>query len=149
MYEDIQPFVVRYIDYLVKYADINCISRQLTELTKITKLTSLTSLTRVNCVSYVNSVNHLDIEWAKAMISPCLDYAQKVVKYVDEESTIGTVLRVLGNKNTMKWSDLLRRSHLTAKQLVIVLETLEQRREYTRSAIEKKKGYMTMVVKKL
>lgn len=165
-WENVQPFVSRYMSYIVKYADILCISEKLaglthlTELTQLTSLSSLTSviydirvklaslLTNVSCGNSVNSVNSEHINRSKSLILPCLEYARKVVSYVDEEHDLATVLRVIDGKQEIDRSSLLQRSHLSSVKLDIVLRTLLERGEYEQVLVDVGKGKHKTVIRK-
>lgn len=139
-YETVQPFVARYIDYLVKYADILYFSSKLTKLTKLTKVTELTDFTKtigqsnsINSVKPVNSVKSVNSDYLKMslkLIEPCLKYAVDVVSFIDEENTIGKILKVMTGKKEMERSDLLRYSHLKKTDFNEALGTLFERNEF-------------------
>lgn len=161
-YDTIQPFVSRYLDYLIKYADILYISDKISNFTKLTGLTNVTGLTdftkticnsidnmsknssymsnnskissnSMNSVTLVNSVNSVNSVYLKKsleLIEPCLNYAVDVVSFIDEEQTIGKVLKVMTGKNEMDRSELLRKSHLKGKDFQHAISTLYERNEF-------------------
>jgi hypothetical protein len=137
-YEDIQPFVARYMEYLVKYADVHRMIEYTnntiyTEQTNFTEYTSswLKSFSITPPMYSVNTVNSVDIAWAKALIEPSLMYASKFTSALNEETTVGKVLGVLSDHTPVSYSEVLHRSHLRASQMREVMDTLRERNQYT------------------
>ena len=147
-FENVKPFAGRYLNYIAKYADIIAFSNKLSSLSLITNITSLSSLTSAlgnisnellhvtqnKLCKNVNGVNLLiqqyELQEAIDLVLPCLEYAEKVVKYVDEDILISKVLRVLDGHEKMDHSDVLRRTHLISEQFNKVMLTLSERKEW-------------------
>lgn len=144
-YEDVQPFVARYQNYLITYADIIAVSEQLTEglftsLTQLKKLSQLTQLTDLDldkCVTTVNRVNRPVLQVheehimkAHDLILPSLLYAKKIVKYVDEDLIVARLTRVIDKFGLpTEYSVAMRRCKLNANQMRLAVFTLVGRKE--------------------
>lgn len=134
-WDSVQPFVVRYQNYIISYADILLLSDKIGEsylanLTKITKLTNITNPPRValdTLASEASSVQSDYIKRAWDLIKPCLEYARNCVKYVDEDFIVKKLATVIDKKAPIAWTDAGQRSHLDKNKFKLAFETLSER----------------------
>ena len=145
-WNDVQPFVKRYENYIISYADILCFNDLYTKYTQYTHYTTYTNNTInttntsdisqmfvglvVNSVYSVNVVNDY-IQKAWNLLRPCLEYSRKIVKYVDEDVVIRKLASVLEKHAPIKRSDAMHRSHLDRCKFGLALTTLTEREEYS------------------
>jgi hypothetical protein len=152
-YEGLYPFVSRYQDYIISYADILWVDAQLdrligTELTEITKINKITELSIKNLKDSLDTIDISDISVGEEfvqqgynLLKPCLAYAKKIAQYVDEDLEIAKVttqLDKLGEK--VQWTKLLNRSKLKADMFAKVISTLVQREAITVERIASGEG---------
>lgn len=147
----VSPFVSRYENYIVSYADILKFSDMLgevslTSLSSLTSLTSLTSLAYKNIVSNDNSENNANdandatdalslvinvdsdyIKRAWIIISSSLEYTRDFVRYIEEDFNIGKVETVINKFAPVDHATALRNSHLSGKDFKEALNTLKSR----------------------
>ena len=141
IWENIQPFVTRYANYIITYADIILVSDMIGEVT-LAELTRLAELTKINMpyefqdegilnvlVNLVNPVNlgAEYIERAWVLIKPQLEYAKKIVKYVDEDQILAKLEQIIDRYTPLTKSDALRRTHLKSTEFSQALITLTER----------------------
>jgi hypothetical protein len=147
-FENLQPFIARYQNYLIAYADIILLSDRIVEalfsscskLTDLSQLTRLTDLEIDNLNKLVNSENSATekhIKRALRLLNPSLLYAKQIVKYVDEDYYVSKLTRVIEEFGLpMDYSDAMRRSKLTKPQMKTALDTLIDRKELLLKKIE-------------
>lgn len=151
-WQNIQPFVSRYENYIISYADIMLVSEVIgeycfnsfTELHNITNITNLTNLTTnnintkgvneyivVKLVNCVNSVTEKHIKKAWSLLKPRLEYMEELLGDFEEDVNIQKVVRVfrLKQKAILPRSILLQYSRLKARAFDEATSTLIQREE--------------------
>jgi len=149
-YENIQPFVTRYINYIVKYADIYQVSKYLSNFSKLSELSELSELSDFSSHIYINNepensgmsekseksekslvVEKDCVEQSIRDILPCLDYAQKLYGWINEDYYMRKVLKTIDGKTKISRSDLLHDSKVSSVKLDSILRTLQERKDYT------------------
>jgi hypothetical protein len=173
IYADVQPFVSRYEDYLISYSGVlfvlDGIGRilqelGLSELTELSVLSKLSILSNAfvhtpdsklkECLGMLESpaslVSPHFVREAWLLIKPCLEYALKISRYVDEDLLVARVcitLDKLPAEGKIGWTEALIKSKLSAKLFAEAISTLQER-GWTIITIEQPEGRDKKFIKK-
>jgi hypothetical protein len=169
-YSTILPFVGRYLNYLVSFADImllddvigvaieNAIDlHTINELTKLIQFTQFTQLTKENNIgNRVNSVNRVNyatggatvncvvnrvnrekcffvskehVQRAWKVLEPCLKYVATLVDYVELDKPTARLIEYLKRVKIASHSEVMRHTHLNARQMELAISTLQHRQQ--------------------
>jgi len=161
-YEDIQPFVSRYENYIIAYACILCVSdivgKLLRDKYKISKINTINKINEISEIrnaiindiqislpivfSLLISLRKAYIQQGWELLKPCLDYTKSISHYVDEDFYIAKVKfqldKVEGDR--IQWTKLLQNSGLLVKIFEPVITTLVFRNEVRIDIIESGEG---------
>jgi len=153
-WRNMQAFVSRYENHIIKYACIlrisDLIGNKLSDFTNLTNLTNFTELTidnlgeLINVDNSVNSVNSVIpyskdaiipisesyIKLAYKLLLPCLKYAEHITNYVNEDLSVAKIMYQCDRLGTpIERSKLMRNSKLTSAPFKTGLETLLSRKQ--------------------
>ena len=153
-YQNVQPFVKRYENYILAYADIlyvsDVIGSKLSELYKLNELSKLITIYKDinipkvvhNIINSINSINSAYVNKAASIITPILDYSIHISQYLNEDWYIAKVKNRSLSKfaDRCDWSTCLRNSGLDSKKFGEVILTLVKREEIIEEPVERGEG---------
>jgi len=147
----VDPFVGRYMDCMIKVADILLVSdvigilqEQFIHLNTIHSLREAMQKAEVKSSegSFVVDAKYLDMAWER--IKPAIKYAQELSEFVSLEIPCAKLRDAMVTESPQTHSSVMRRTHVSAKYMVDAVNTLLQQDWLIRINLEKetKKGQM-------
>jgi len=145
-YDEISPFVGRYLNYIISIADIIAVSdalgdykaNELDKLDKLNKLDKLDELAKTNIANLANKANSSNssrigdikitnkyVNEAYKMIKPCLNSVKSLSYYVDVSIPVKKLEKVIKNHSPIDYSTAMRYSRLHTREMQLAISTLK------------------------
>lgn len=143
--QGVEPFVGRYMDCVIKVADILMVSDAIGELQKqFHHLDTINSLNEAMTIagvkthkgSFIVDVEYLNKSWER--LKPAIEYAQELSEFVSLELPIAKLRDALLADYPQTHSSVMRKTHVSAKHMVDAVNTLIQQDWLLRIIVETK-----------